>query len=89
MEVTIKQESSDEDVSSSQENEDVPKIETKPEDISEHTFSGNWSDEDNEPLSNLKDDFEFHPPSPEGKKKQLPRRVRAKIFREKLTGKEM
>lgn len=64
-------------------------VKTEPEEPLESTFSGNWSDEDNEPLANLKDDFEFNPPSPSTKKKQLPRRVRAKIFREKLTEAEL
>lgn len=50
--------------------------------------NNDWSDDDDVPLTSLKDDFEFQPPSPQ-QKSQLPRRLRAKLFREKLTEAEL
>lgn len=54
------------------------------EDPAQHcksTFSGNWSEEEEEEKKQPPDDedFEFVPPSPEEKKKPLPRRLRAKV----------
>jgi DNA-directed RNA polymerase subunit RPC12/RpoP len=66
--------------STSRSNVKKEKIEIKPD-----VPQNDWSDDDDVPLTNLKDDFEFNPPSPENKKPQLPRRLRAKIFRENLT----
>lgn len=56
------------------------KIEVKPE-----IYNDGWSDDDEVPLTNLKDDFEFNPPSPPVKKPAIPRRLRAKLFREQLS----
>lgn len=48
-----------------------------------------WSDEDDAPLTTLKDDFEFRIPSPDHNKSKIPRRLRAKIFRENLSEAEL
>lgn len=53
--------------------------------IKSENIRDRWSDDDDVPLENMRDDFEFNPPSPLTKTKTIPRRMRAKIFRENLS----